>query len=83
MDSKRVQRNHEVYYYAKYYHSDESNTKQTYTIWMKKNFNNRQYVDSNKLVNIRRQILRDKILTDTEISQIEEATKNLVPERNV
>ena len=45
--------------------------------------NNRQYLDANKLARVRRQILRDKRLTDTEISQIEETAKNMIPERNV
>ena len=39
----------------------------------------RQYIDANKLANVRRQILRDKILTDAKISQIEEAAKNMTP----
>ena len=73
----------EAYYYAKYHPSDESNTKQTYTIWRKNNLNKRQYIDANKLANAKRQILRDKRLTDTEISQLEEAAKNMIPERNV
>ena len=39
----------------------------------------RQYIDANKLANVRRQILRDKRLTDAKISQIEEAAKNMTP----
>ena len=73
----------EAYYYAKYHPSDESNTKQTYKIWREKNLNNRQYVDANKLANVRRQIVRDKRLTDIELLQIEDAAKNVRPERNV
>ena len=45
--------------------------------------NNRQYIDANKLANVRRQILRDKRSTDTEISQIEEGARNMIPESNV
>ena len=45
--------------------------------------NNRQYIDANKLANVRRQILRDKRSTDTEISQIEEDARNMIPESNV
>ena len=45
--------------------------------------NNRQYIDANKLANVRRQILRDKRLTDTEISQIEKDARNMIPESNV
>ena len=56
----------EAYYYAKYHPSDESNTKQTYKIWREKKLNNRQYIDANKLANVRRQIVRDKRLTDIE-----------------
>ena len=43
---------------------------------------NRQYIDANKLVNIRRQIVKDKRLADIELSQIEEDAKNVRPERN-
>ena len=66
----------EAYYYAKYHPSDESNTKQTYKIWREKNLNNRQYIDANKLANVRRQIVRDKRLTDIELLQTEDAVKN-------
>ena len=72
----------EAYYYAKYHPLDESNTKQTYTIWRKKNLNSRQYMDANELTNVRRQTLRDKRLTDTEISQTKEAAKNMTTERH-
>ena len=44
--------------------------------------NCRAHIYANKLVNVRRQILRDKRLTDTEISQIKEAAKNMIPEIN-
>ena len=47
------------------------------------NLNNRQYTDANKLANVRRRILGNKRLTDIEISQIEKATKNMIPERSV
>ena len=70
----------EAYCYAKYHPSEESNAKQAYTIWRKYNLNNRPYIDANKLANVRRKILRYKRLTDTEVSQIEEATKNMIPE---
>ena len=73
----------EAYYYAKYHPSNESNIKQTYTLWMKKNLNNRQYIDTNKLANVRRQILKEKKITDTKNSQIEEAAKDMTPEKNV
>ena len=46
------------------------------------NLNNRQYTDANKLANVRRRILGNKRLTDIEISQIEKATKNMIPERS-
>ena len=73
----------EAYYYAKYHPSDESNTKRTYKIWRENNLNNRQYIDANKLANARRQIVKDKRLTDIELSQIEDAAKNVRPKRNV
>ena len=73
----------EAYYYAKYHSSGESNSKQTYKIWREINLNNRQYIDANKLANVRRQIVRNKRLTDIELSQIEDAAKNVRAERNV
>ena len=73
----------EAYYYAKYHPSNESNIKETYTLWMKKTLNNRQYIDTNKLANVRRQILKEKKITDTKNSPIEEAAKDMTPEKNV
>ena len=73
----------EGYYHAKYHFSDESNTRQTYKIWRERKLNNKQYIDANKLANVRRQIVRDKRLTDIELSQIEDAAKNVRPARNV
>ena len=73
----------EAYYYGKYHPSDESNTKKIYKIRRRKNLNNRQNLDASKLANVRREILRDKRLTDTELSQIEETAKKRTPERNV
>ena len=72
----------EAHYYAKYHSSDEINTKQTYKIWREKNLNNRQYIDDNKLANVRRHIVRDKRLKGIELSQIEDAAKNMRQERN-
>ena len=83
MDTEEYRKIMEAYYYAKYYPSDESNTKQTYKIWREKKLINRQYIDANKLANVRRQIVRDKRLTDIELSQIEDAAKNVRPERNM
>ena len=45
--------------------------------------NNRQHIDAKKLANVRRQILRDKRLTDAEVSQSGEVATNTIPERNV
>ena len=72
----------EAYCYTKYHPLDESNIRQTYAISRWNNLNCRAHIDANKLVNVRRQILRDKRLTDTEISQIKEAAKNMIPEIN-
>ena len=44
-------------------------------ICREKNLNNRQYIDANKLANVRRH--------NIELSQIEDAAKNVRPERNV
>ena len=73
----------EACYYAKYHLLEESNAKQAYTIWRKYNLNNRPYIVRNKRANVRRKILKYKRLTDTEVSQIEEAANNIIPERNV
>ena len=51
----------EAYYAVKFHPSDESNSKQEYTICRKNNLKNRQYIGVNKLANVRRQMLRDKI----------------------
>ena len=83
MDREEYREIMKAHYYAKYHTSYESNTKQTYKIWREKNLNNRQYIDANKLANVRRQIVRDKRLTDIELSQIEDAAKKVRPERNV
>ena len=39
-------------------------------------------MDANELTYVRRQTLRDKRLTDTEISQTEDAAKNMTTERH-
>ena len=83
MDREEYREIMKAHYYAKYHTSYESNTKQTYKIWREKNLNNRQYIDANKLANVSRQIVRDKRLTDIELSQIEDAAKKVRPERNV
>ena len=61
-----------AYYTAIDHPSDDSNTKQTYAIWRAENQNIRLYIDENKLANIRRDIVRNKRLTEAEIEQIKQ-----------
>ena len=50
--------------------SGENNTKQTYTIWRNWNPTTRLNIDANKLANVRRDIIRQKRITDEEMDNI-------------
>ena len=59
-----------AYYQALKQPSNENNTNHTYEIWRKINIDNRTNIDANKLANVRRDIVKNKRLTDTELEGI-------------
>ena len=65
----------EAYITAQLKPSGESNTKQSYTIWRNANPLERPNMDPNKLANVRRDIIKQKRLTDTEIEAIRKKVK--------
>ncbi|CAI9716108.1 Hypothetical predicted protein [Octopus vulgaris] len=56
--------------------SQERHTANSYSIWRTRNQDSRPYLDENKLANVKRDILRNNRLTDSEISAIKHATEN-------
>ncbi|CAI9726493.1 ---NA--- [Octopus vulgaris] len=56
--------------------SQERHTANSYSIWRTRNQDSRPYLDEKKLANVRRDILRNNRLTDSEISAIKHATEN-------
>ena len=50
--------------------SEENNTKHTYRIWREMNTNVRPNIDANRLANVRRDILKNKRLSDAELETI-------------
>ena len=56
-----------------------NNTDGTFNKWRERNSNNEKltYLDANKLANVRRYIVREKKLTDTEIAQIKEQLESI------
>ena len=50
--------------------SEENNTKHTYRIWREMNTNVRPNIDANRLANVRRDILKNKMLPDAELETI-------------
>ncbi|CAI9735832.1 Hypothetical predicted protein [Octopus vulgaris] len=65
-----------AYYYALGRPSQERHTANSYSIWRTRNQESRPYLDENKLANVRRDILRNNRLTDSEISAKKYATEN-------
>ncbi|CAI9730190.1 Hypothetical predicted protein [Octopus vulgaris] len=65
-----------AYYYALGRPSQERHTANSYSIWRTRNQDSRPYLDENKLANVRRDILRNNRLTDSEISAIKHTTEN-------
>ncbi|CAI9731077.1 Hypothetical predicted protein [Octopus vulgaris] len=65
-----------AYYYALGRPSQERHTANTYSIWRTRKQDSRPYLDENKLANVRKDILRNNRLTDSEISAIKHATEN-------
>ncbi|CAI9721356.1 Hypothetical predicted protein [Octopus vulgaris] len=56
--------------------SQERHTANSYSIWRTRNQDSRPYLDENKLANVRKDILRNNRLTDSEISAIKHATES-------
>ncbi|CAI9719876.1 Hypothetical predicted protein [Octopus vulgaris] len=65
-----------AYYYTLGRPSQERHTANSYSIWRTRNQDSRPYLDENKLANVRRDILRNNRLTDSEINAIKRATEN-------
>uniref|UniRef100_A0A8C6P0Q3 Reverse transcriptase domain-containing protein n=1 Tax=Nothobranchius furzeri TaxID=105023 RepID=A0A8C6P0Q3_NOTFU len=58
--------------------SGESNTKQTFTLWRNANPTSRPNMDPNKLSNVRRDIIKQKRLTDAEVEAIRRKVRHTV-----
>ena len=59
-----------AYYQAIVEPSEENNTKHNYRIWREMNTNVRPNIDANRLANVRRDILKNKRLSDAELETI-------------
>ena len=59
-----------AYYQAVLEPSEENNTKHVYQIWRGMNVDVRRNIDANKLANVRRDILKNKRLSDAELQAI-------------
>ena len=64
-----------AYYEALEQPSNENYPNYTYEIWRKMNIDNRTNIDANKLVNARRDIVKNKRLADTELERIRTGIK--------
>ena len=72
-----------AYYYAPEKPSETNCTTRTYKNWRNNNKDVRPHIDANKLANVRRDIVKNKRLTDEEIHKIkEEIRKDIVSESN-
>ena len=59
-----------AYYQAVLEPSDQNNTKYTYQLWREMNTDVRPNIDANKLANVRRDIVKNKRLSDSELEAI-------------
>ena len=59
-----------AYYQALEQPSNKNTTNRAYEIWRKDNVDNRGNIDANKLANVRRDIIKNKRLTDMELERI-------------
>ena len=59
-----------AYYQALEQPSNKNTTNRAYEIWRKDNVDNRGNIDANKLANVRRDIVKNKRLTDMELERI-------------
>ena len=60
----------EAYYIATLNPSETSATSETYNIWRQRNPKKGIYLDANKLASLRRDIIKNKRLTDIELDSI-------------
>ena len=60
----------EAYYYITLNPLETSTTEAMYNLWRQKHPNTRLYIDANKLGNVKRDIIRNKRLTDLELEDI-------------
>ena len=60
----------EAYYTSIIRPSETNTTVETYNIWRRQNPTKRTYLDANKLANVRRDIIKNKRLTDIELDEI-------------
>ena len=61
-----------AYYEAKHHPKGNSCTKEAYSIWRNENENTRPSIDANKLANVRRDILKNKRLSENQLNVIEQ-----------
>jgi len=73
----------EAYITAQLKPSGENNTKQTYMIWRNANPTSRPYINANKLANVRRDIVKNKRLSDTELENIRRKTREVLAQENI
>ena len=66
------------FYYALENPSKTCTTERTYNLWRERNKQDREYIDANKLANIRRDILKKKRISDAEIYEIKEEVKTII-----
>eukprot|EP00795_Rhopilema_esculentum_P000154 gene154-9771_t len=62
--------------------SGSGHTEKTYNVWQSRNPESRQYLDPNKLANVRRDILKKKRLLETELNEIKDQVTNDINERS-
>ncbi|CAI9735507.1 Hypothetical predicted protein [Octopus vulgaris] len=65
-----------AYYYSILNPETSTTQKETYSIWRCKNLHSRLYIDCNKIRAVRRDILKNKRLTDSEIDKIVRSVKS-------
>ena len=58
--------------------SETNTTDRTYKLWRERNKEEREYIDANRLANIRRDIIKNKRLTDAEICIIKDEVKAII-----
>ena len=56
--------------------SNKNTTNRAYELWRKDNVDNRAHIDTNKLANVRRDIVKNKGLTDMELERIRVDVRN-------